>query len=205
MPGLDGIATLDELKRIDEDLAVIIITAYASVESAISAMKSRRIRLHHQAVQERRSAGGRPQRHGAASARSREPQPSAEHTGAVPQVRATSSARARSMRQVFDLIIQAAPSRSTILIQGESGTGKELVARAIHANSSRAERPFVTVNSGNLPAGIARIDAVRSCEGRVHRRRATRKRACSTSRIAAASSSTKSGTSRSRRRRSCCG
>ena len=58
------------------------------------------------------------------------------------------------MRQVFDLIIQAAPSRSTILIQGESGTGKELVARAIHANSSRAERPFVTVNSGNLPPDL---------------------------------------------------
>src|SRR6202040_1730560 len=53
------------------------------------------------------------------------------------------------MRQGFGLIIQAAPSRSTILVQGESGTGKELVARAIHANSSRAERPFVAVNSGN--------------------------------------------------------
>src|SRR5436190_677901 len=56
------------------------------------------------------------------------------------------------MRQVFDLIIQAAPSRSTILIHGESGTGKELVARAIHANSSRSDRSFVTVNSGSLPA-----------------------------------------------------
>jgi len=55
---------------------------------------------------------------------------------------------------VFDLVIQAAPSRSTILIQGESGTGKELVARAIHANSSRADRPFVTVNSGNLPPDL---------------------------------------------------
>jgi two-component system response regulator PilR (NtrC family) len=55
---------------------------------------------------------------------------------------------------VFDLIIQAAPSRSTILIQGESGTGKELVARAIHANSSRAEKSFVTVNSGNLPPDL---------------------------------------------------
>ena len=95
MPGLDGIATLDELKRIDEDLAVIIITAYASVESAISAMKSGRVRLHHQAVQERRSAGRRPQRHGAAAAGAREPQPAPEHPGAVPQVRATSSARAR--------------------------------------------------------------------------------------------------------------
>jgi len=58
------------------------------------------------------------------------------------------------MRQVFDLIIQAAPSRSTILIQGESGTGKELVARAIHANSSRSDRAFVTVNSGNLPPDL---------------------------------------------------
>ena len=58
------------------------------------------------------------------------------------------------MRQVFDLIIQAAPSRSTILIQGESGTGKELVARAIHAHSPRADRAFVTVNSGNLPPDL---------------------------------------------------
>ena len=58
------------------------------------------------------------------------------------------------MRQVFDLIIQAAPSRSTILITGESGTGKELVARAIHTNSQRADRAFVTVNSGNLPPDL---------------------------------------------------
>jgi transcriptional regulator with GAF, ATPase, and Fis domain len=50
--------------------------------------------------------------------------------------------------------MQAAPSRSTILITGESGTGKELVARAIHANSPRADRSFVTVNSGNLPPDL---------------------------------------------------
>jgi two-component system response regulator PilR (NtrC family) len=55
------------------------------------------------------------------------------------------------MKQVFDLIIQAAPSRSTMLITGESGTGKELVARAIHTHSSRPDKAFVTVNSGNLP------------------------------------------------------
>ena len=58
------------------------------------------------------------------------------------------------MRQVFDLIIQAAPSRTTILINGESGTGKELVARALHQNSSRSERAFITVNSGNLPPDL---------------------------------------------------
>ncbi len=58
------------------------------------------------------------------------------------------------MRQVFDLIIQAAPSRTTILINGESGTGKELVARALHQNSTRSDRAFITVNSGNLPPDL---------------------------------------------------
>ena len=62
--------------------------------------------------------------------------------------------RSPSMRRVFDLIIQAAPSRSTILIQGESGTGKELVARAVHMHSQRKDRAFVTVNSGNLPPDL---------------------------------------------------
>jgi DNA-binding NtrC family response regulator len=153
MPGLDGIATLDELKRIDEDLAVVIITAYASVESAISAMKSgafdyitkpfkndevlvvvRNAIERGRLVNENRALRQNIQEryHKFANIIGRSPR----------------------MRQVFDLIIQAAPSRSTILIQGESGTGKELVARAIHANSSRSERSFVTVNSGNLPPDL---------------------------------------------------
>jgi two-component system response regulator PilR (NtrC family) len=153
MPGLDGFATLDELKRIDEDLAVIIITAYASVESAISAMKAgafdyvtkpfkndevlvvlRNAMERRRLVTENRSLRQNIQEryHKFANIIGKSPR----------------------MRQVFDLIIQAAPSRSTILIQGESGTGKELVARAIHANSSRADRSFVTVNSGNLPPDL---------------------------------------------------
>src|SRR5580765_5619738 len=153
MPGLNGIETLDELKRIDEDLAVLIITAYASVESAIAAMKNgafdyvtkpfkndevmvvvknamERRRLVHENRNLRQNIQERYHKF-------------ANIIGKSPR-----------MRQVFDLIIQAAPSRSTILIQGESGTGKELVARAIHANSSRSERSFVTVNSGNLPPDL---------------------------------------------------
>src|SRR5690349_8746080 len=153
MPGIDGIATLDELKRIDEDLAVLIITAYASVGSAISAMKAgafdyitkpfkndevlvviRNAMEQRRLVHENRNLRQNIQEryHKFANIIGKSPQ----------------------MRQVFDLIIQAAPSRSTILVHGESGTGKELVARAIHANSSRAERPFVTVNSGNLPPDL---------------------------------------------------
>jgi transcriptional regulator with GAF, ATPase, and Fis domain len=52
---------------------------------------------------------------------------------------------------VFGLITQAAPSRSTILVVGESGTGKELVAKAVHVNSPRSDKPFIVVNSGSLP------------------------------------------------------
>src|SRR5512142_1550401 len=55
------------------------------------------------------------------------------------------------MLQVFQLIAQVAPSRSTILVVGESGTGKELVAKAIHQNSTRRDKPFIVVNSGSLP------------------------------------------------------
>ena len=58
------------------------------------------------------------------------------------------------MQRVFALLRQAAPSRTTILVQGESGTGKELVARAVHANSSRSDRAFITVNSGSLPPDL---------------------------------------------------
>jgi len=153
MPGLDGIATLDELKRIDEDLAVVIITAYASVESAISAMKAGAfdyvtkpfkneevLVVVRNAMERRRLLSENRNLRQNIQERYHK---FANIIGKSPR-----------MRQVFDLIIQAAPSRSTILIYGESGTGKEIVARAIHANSSRAERPFVTVNSGNLAPDV---------------------------------------------------
>src|SRR5205807_764399 len=153
MPGLDGIATLDELKRIDEDLAVVIITAYGSIESAISAMKAgafdyitKPFKNEEVLVAVRNAMERRRLVHENRSLRQNIQERYHKFANIIGK-----SAR---MRQVFDLIIQAAPSRSTILIQGESGTGKELVARAIHANSSRAERSFLAVNSGNLPSDL---------------------------------------------------
>jgi DNA-binding NtrC family response regulator len=62
--------------------------------------------------------------------------------------------KSEPMLKLFDLVAQVAPSRSTILIQGESGTGKELIAKAIHANSPRRERPFVPVNTGAVPSDL---------------------------------------------------
>src|SRR5437667_9793858 len=124
MPGLDGIATLDELKRVDEDLAVIIITAYASVESAISAMKSgafdyitkpfkndevlvvvRNALERRRLVNENRSLRQNIQ----------------ERYHKVANIIGESP----RLLQVFDLIIHAAPSRWTILIHGDIGTGTE--------------------------------------------------------------------------------
>jgi DNA-binding NtrC family response regulator len=58
------------------------------------------------------------------------------------------------MLAVFDLVSQVAPSRSTVLITGESGTGKELIAKAIHSASTRADKPFIPVNSGSIPVDL---------------------------------------------------
>src|SRR4029453_5110377 len=58
------------------------------------------------------------------------------------------------MQEVFRLVEQVAPARSTVLITGESGTGKELIAKAIHEASPRAGKPFVTVNSSNIPSEL---------------------------------------------------
>ena len=153
MPGMDGIAALDELKKTDDDLPVLMITAFASVENAIAAMKRGAydyitkpfkneevlVVLRNALAQRRLVAENRALRQNL--------QARANRFGAI-------IGRSSPMRQVFDLIIQAAPSRTTILISGESGTGKELVARSLHQNSTRSERAFVTVNSGNLPPDL---------------------------------------------------
>jgi DNA-binding NtrC family response regulator len=153
MPGLDGIGTLDELKKLDEELPVLMITAFASVETAISAMKRGAIDYvtkpfkNEEVLVVVRNAVERRQLLAENAALRQSLQAQAQKFSGI-------IGRSAQMKQVFNLIIQAAPSRSTILITGESGTGKELVARAIHGNSLRADRGFVTVNSGNLPPDL---------------------------------------------------
>ena len=146
MPGIDGNETLDELRKLDKDLPVILITAFGSIEKAVEATKrgayyyldkpfrNEKVLLvvRNAAKQRRLVMSLRVQSH--------------EFSDII--------GRSRPMRQVFELIAQAAPSRTTILVEGESGTGKELAARALHAHSTRADRAFVTVNSGSLPPDL---------------------------------------------------
>jgi DNA-binding NtrC family response regulator len=153
MPGMDGLSVLDELKKTDDDLAVVMVTAYASVDTAVDAMKRGALDyitkpfkndevllvLRNAVERKRLVTENRSLR-----------QNLQERYHKFDNI----IGKSPLMRQVFDLIIQAAPSRSTILIQGESGTGKELIARAIHTHSARADRSFVTVNSGSLPPDL---------------------------------------------------
>ena len=153
MPGMDGIATLEELRKIDDDLPVTMITAFASVETAISAMKRGAFDYvtkpfkNDEVLAVVRNAVERRQLRAENTALRQTLQAQQQNFAGI-------IGRSPRMKQVFNLIIQAAPSRSTILVTGQSGTGKELVARAIHAHSTRADRAFVTVNSGNLPPDL---------------------------------------------------
>src|SRR5437762_2764667 len=153
LPGMDGLSALDELKKASEDMPVLMITAFASVETAIAAMKRGAFDYitkpfkNDEVLIVLRNALER-------SRLVNENRALRQNLQTRYHKFANIIGRSPRMRQVFDLIIQAAPSRSTILIQGESGTGKELVARAIHTNSSRSDRSFVTVNSGNLPPDL---------------------------------------------------
>ncbi|MBL8138529.1 MAG: sigma-54-dependent Fis family transcriptional regulator [Acidobacteria bacterium] len=153
MPGMDGLQVLDAIHDIDDELPVLMITAFASMETAVTAMKKGAfdyitkpfkndevLVVLNNAVERRRLVAENVTLKQNLQARYHK---FANIIGGSPQ-----------MKQVFDLIIQAAPSRSTILITGESGTGKELVARAIHSNSARSDKSFVTVNSGNLPPDL---------------------------------------------------
>ena len=150
MPGIGGMATLDELRKLDSELPVIMLTAYGSVDSAKEAIKAGAfdyitkpfkndevLKVLRNAVERRRLALENRTLRQNLQARK-------HNFGDI-------IGRSPRTRQVFDLIMQAAPSRTTILIEGESGTGKELVARALHTHSTRAACPFITVNSGNLP------------------------------------------------------
>ncbi|HYN09254.1 MAG TPA: sigma-54 dependent transcriptional regulator [Vicinamibacterales bacterium] len=150
LPDRNGLDVLDEIRRLDDELPVVMITAYGTIESAIAATKLGAfhyvakpfknddvLAVLRNATERRRLV--RENRELRDRLRS-DSHRFDEIIGGSPK-----------MKSVYDLISRAAPSRTTVLVQGSSGTGKELVARAFHRRSARADKPFITVNSGSLP------------------------------------------------------
>jgi two-component system response regulator PilR (NtrC family) len=149
MPDMSGVEVLRAAKQIDQDILGIMITAFASTESAVEALRmgaydyvSKPFDVDELKIIVRNALERRQLRQENLLLK-RALQSSHQFSSIV--------GRGEAMLAVFKLIETVAPTNSTILVTGESGTGKELVARAIHFNSLRRDRPFVAVNCGALP------------------------------------------------------
>ena len=152
MPGMDGIELQARLAAADPELSIVLMTAYASVETAVQAMKNgaydyivKPFDPDDLSMLVKRAAEHRSLR-----AENLRLKHSLESTVAPPPFLGASPA----MRHVLELVQNVAQSDSTVMVTGESGTGKEVVARAIHAASPRRLNPMVVVNCGALPEGI---------------------------------------------------
>ncbi len=152
LPDRNGLDLLREIRRRDPHLSVILITAYGSIDMARDAFKSgaqdyitkpwsndELIAQVSLAIEGRRLREENVQLKRALKQRYNFP---------------SIVGKSEKMLAVLDLVTQVAPSRSTVLINGESGTGKEVIAKAIHSASTRADKPFIPVNTGSIPVDL---------------------------------------------------
>jgi two-component system NtrC family response regulator len=147
MPGMSGIDLLDNLKALDSDLPVILMTAYAEVDQAVDAMKKGALD-HIQKPFDNRDvrkavARGVEKRLLMKNIRHLETELGALWGNII--------GKSKSMESVYTVMKRVADTPTTVLICGESGTGKELIARGLHKASSRAGCPFVSINCAALP------------------------------------------------------
>jgi DNA-binding NtrC family response regulator len=152
MPGIGGLRALEEFLKVDPDAVIIMITAYATFDTAIAAWERGafgciRKPFQNEQITATIAAGIKRRRKEEERLSLRRAMSRSVDRGAI-------VGRSDVMQEVFRLVEQVAPARSTILITGESGTGKELIAKAIHEASPRAGKPFVTVNSSNIPSEL---------------------------------------------------
>ena len=152
MPNMDGIDLLENIKSMDPDLPVIMMTAYGTVDKAVEAMQkgaysyilkpfdNERLTIYvkkaistYQVVKENR--------------RLRDAVESQYRFDNI-------IGKSKLIRDIFETIRKVAPSNATVLVEGESGTGKELVAKSIHFNSPRRDKPFVAVNCSALAENL---------------------------------------------------
>jgi DNA-binding NtrC family response regulator len=149
LPGRDGMEILSEIHAHDSRLPVIMITAYGTVENAVRAMQSGAANFVQKPWDnEKLMADVR-----SAVARRKAEEENVQLKRALKQRYNFENIVGKSepMLKIFDLVGQVANSRSTVLLQGESGTGKEVIAKSIHLNSARHDKPFVPVNTGSMP------------------------------------------------------
>lgn len=152
LPGRSGMDVQKDLKRADPTLPVVILTAMAGVENAVTAIKEgcfdyltkpwdneKLLVTVNNAIKQRSLLSENAHLKRALR----------ERYGFDNIV-----GKSGKITAVLDLVSQVAPSRSTVLIQGESGTGKELIAKAIHLKSPRSDKAFIAVNSGSMPVDL---------------------------------------------------
>ena len=152
LPDRNGMDVLANIRAHDPYLSVIMITAYGTVENAVRAIQAGASNFIQKPWDnDKLLADVR-----AAVARRRAEEENIQLKRALKARYNFENIVGKSdaMLKIFDLVAQVAPSRSTVLLQGESGTGKELIAKAIHLNSPRRDRPFVPVNTGSMPPDL---------------------------------------------------
>jgi DNA-binding NtrC family response regulator len=152
LPGQSGMELLPQIKERQPLMPVIMLTAYGTVDNVVEAVRAGAENFVQKPWDNEKLL---------ADIRSAVARRKAEEENL--QLKRTLKQRynfhnivgkSEIMLKVFDLVAQVAPSRSTVLIQGESGTGKELIAKAIHANSPRKDKPFVPINTGAMPSEL---------------------------------------------------
>jgi DNA-binding NtrC family response regulator len=152
MPGMGGLTALEELIKMDEEAVILMITAYATFDTAISAWEKGAEGIIRKPFQNEQilalvARGIRKRRNEEERVTLRQAMTRSVSRDAI-------IGRSDEMEDIFRLVERVAPARSTVLITGESGTGKELVAKAIHEASPRTDNPFVVVNCSNIPSEL---------------------------------------------------
>ena len=152
LPGESGIDLLPRIIEMQPHLPVIMITAFGTVANVVDAIRAGAENFvqkpwdNEKLLADIRAAIGRHRAEEEVVQLKRALKQRYNFENIV--------GKSEPMLRLFDLVAQVAPSRSTVLIQGESGTGKELIAKALHANSPRRDKPFVPVNTGAVPSDL---------------------------------------------------
>ena len=169
MPDLSGVEVLRAAKTADQDVLGIMITAFASTDTAIEAMRlgacdylSKPFDIDLLKMKVREKIENR---------QLRQENVLLKRTLGLSHRFANIIGRSQTMLDVFKMIQTVARTNSTILLTGESGTGKGLVAQAVHFHSLRRDKPMVSLNCGAMPEALLESELFGHMRGRVHRRR----------------------------------